>query len=285
MTRIRRAELVHDGLGFPEGPLVLPSGRIAFVQQYLGQISVTDGTTVRPLADVGGNPNGLALGRDGRIYATRGRGMPGGRPATPAIISVEPSSGAWEVVTTEASGQPLRAPNDLCFGPDGALYFTDPTSFDPDDATLRGWLCRHDDRGTQVLYELANVHPNGLAFDSEGRLVWVESVTGRAVRAVHGEQTVIAELGGPSLPDGCAFTADDALVVATFMSGGIHIVTWGDDIGEVAFEWWAPGVRATNVAFDGSTLWVTDAGEPPHVIDHLGGRLWRLETTLAGLPL
>lgn len=280
-----RADLVAEGLGFPEGPLVMPDGRIAFVEEYLGRISVWDGTEVTELAYLGGNPNGLALGSDQRIYATRGRGMPGSRPATPAIISVDPQSGAWDVLAVQASGRPLRAPNDLCFGPDGALYFTDPDGFDPGDESLHGWLCRHDDAGTKLLFDLGNVHPNGLAFDPSGSLVWVESVTGGVVMAIGDDPTVIAELGGPNLPDGCAFTEDGILVVATFQSGGLHVVDWRDGDAQVSFELWASGVRATNVAFDGSALWVTDAGEPPHVIDHLGGRLWRLETTLTGLPL
>ena len=66
-----------SGLGFPEGPLVLPDGRIAFVEEYGGCVSVLEDGRVRHLAEVGGNPNGLALGADGRIYVTRGRGAVG----------------------------------------------------------------------------------------------------------------------------------------------------------------------------------------------------------------
>jgi gluconolactonase len=282
---VPRAQLSAANLGFPEGPLVLPDGRIAFVEEYLGRVSVTDGTAVEPLAVLGGNPNGLALGGDGRIYVTRGAGMAGGQPATPAIVRIDPDNRESAVLTTTASGRLLRAPNDLCFGPDGALYFTDPGPFNPDDDALRGWICRLDDAGCEILFDLPNVHPNGIAFSPRDTLVWVESVTGHVVEVLGGVPAVIARLGEASLPDGCAFATNGSLLVATFRSGGIHIVDWPDGRARARLRRWSADVCATNVAFDGSAVWVTDASLPPHVISNLSGRLWRLETQLNGLRL
>ena len=39
----------------------------------------------------------------------------------------------YETVVTEVDGIALQAPNDLTFGPDGRLYFTDPADYLPDD--------------------------------------------------------------------------------------------------------------------------------------------------------
>jgi gluconolactonase len=281
------ASLQASGLGFPEGPLVLPDGRLAFVQEYGGCVSVLEDGRIRNLAQVGGNPNGLALGADGLVYVTRGRGALGDwradPQATPAIVAVDPATGAWEVVTTSASGRPLRAPNDLCFGPDGMLYFTDPDDFNP-AADFHGWICRTGPNGTEVFYELGNTFPNGLAFDPAGRLVWMESHTKRVIGATpDGGIEMLAQLGEETTPDGCAYAADGRLAIATLFSGGLEVVEWTAGGPKIDRITWAEGVVLTNCCFQGSSIWVTDVGMGWDKSQDTG-RLWRLETTLTGLP-
>ena len=282
------AAVAASGLGFPEGPLVLGDGRIAFVEEYGGCVSVLEDGRTRVLAVVGGNPNGLALGADGLLYVTRGRGAVGAwrapQQVAPAIVAVDPADGRWEVVTTSAGGRPLRAPNDLCFGPDGALWFTDPDDFAPDD-DLRGWICRHDASGTAIHHELGNTFPNGLAFDPTGRLIWMESHRKRAVGQIaDGGWEPLAQLGAETTPDGCAYASDGRLVVATLFSGGLDVVAWEDGGPRIERVTWGSGVVTTNCCFDGSALWVTDVTTDWDKA-HDTGRLWRLETTLTGLPL
>ncbi len=282
------ASLQASGLGFPEGPLVLPDGRLAFVEEYNGCVTVLEEGRTRVMAQVGGNPNGLALGADGRIYVTRGRGVVGDwttdNPVTPAIVAVDPATGAWEVVTETASGRPLRAPNDLCFGPDGMLYFTDPDDFDP-ARDLHGWICRTGPDGTELIHELGNTFPNGLAFDRTGRLAWTESHTKRIVSATAaGESETLAQLGDETTPDGCAYAADGRLVVATLFSGGLDVVDWTAGGAALDRMTWADGVVPTNCCFDGSAIWVTDVGVDWNTARDTG-RLWKLATTLTGLPL
>jgi gluconolactonase len=277
-----------SGLGFPEGPLLLADGRLAFVQEYGGCVSVLEDGQVRQMAQVGGNPNGLAMGADGRIYVTRGRGVVGSwkspDPVTPAIVAVDPASGAWEVVTTTANGRPLRAPNDLCFGPDGMLYFTDPDDFVP-DGDLRGWICRFGPNGTELVYELGNTFPNGLAFNAEGRLVWMESHTKRVIGAIpDGGWETLVQLGEETTPDGCAYAADGRLVVATLMTGGLDVVEWGPAGPRIERMTWTEGSVITNCCFEGSSIWVTDVREDWGQARDTG-KLWRLETSLTGLPL
>jgi len=276
------------GLGFPEGPLVLPDGRIAFVEEYGGCVSVVEDGRPRQLAHVGGNPNGLALGADGMLYVTRGRGAVGSWRApeqvTPAIVVVDPADGSWRVVAETAGGRLLRAPNDLCFGPDGTLYFTDPDDFDP-AADLHGWICTIDAAGAEVAWELGNTFPNGLAFDPGGRLVWMESHTRRAVGATtDGRWDTLAELPDDTTPDGCAYAADGRLVVATLFSGGLDVITWASGVAATERLTWADGVVPTNCCFDGNAIWVTDVRMDWDTA-HDTGKLWRLETTMSGLPL
>jgi gluconolactonase len=282
------ASVQATGLGFPEGPLVLPDGRLAFVEEYNGCVSVLENGQVRVMAHVGGNPNGLALGADGRIYVTRGRGVVGDwhldPPDAPAIVVVDPADGSWDVITTTASGRTLRAPNDLCFGPDGLLYFTDPDDFEP-DADLHGWICRTGPNGTELLHELGNTFPNGLAFNAAGRLVWMESHTKRVVGvASDGSFETLAQLAPETTPDGCAYADDGRLVIATLFTGGLDVVAWNGDDTSIERMTWGEGVVNTNCCFQGNSIWVTDVGTGWTTARDTG-RLWRLETTLTGLPL
>lgn len=282
------ATVQASGLGFPEGPLILPDGRLAFVEEYRGCVSLLEEGRVRRLAQVGGNPNGLALGSDGLIYATRGRGTVGtwnaAEQVPPAIVAVHPDTGKWDVVTTTANERQLRAPNDLCFGPDGMLYFTDPDDFDP-AADLHGWICRHSPTGTELLFELGNTFPNGLAFDRDGRLVWVESHTKHVVRATGatGWET-IAQLGEETTPDGCAYTSDGRLVVATLFTGGLDVIDWSSGAARIERITWGEAIVTTNCCFAGNVLWVSDVGDRWQEPDG-SGKLWRLQTALTGLPL
>ncbi|HVL32805.1 MAG TPA: SMP-30/gluconolactonase/LRE family protein, partial [Actinomycetota bacterium] len=61
-------ELAGD-LGFPEGPVALGGGVIAFTDirhQRVARYAPDEGVTT--LARAGGGPNGLAVGGDGALY-------------------------------------------------------------------------------------------------------------------------------------------------------------------------------------------------------------------------
>ena len=171
-------EIVASGLEVPEGPVVLPDGRIAFVEQRRGQVSVFDGDSVSCLATVGGAANAVTLGADA-LYAAQNGGVVNAwrsaDPRTPGIQRVY-LDGRVEYVTTEVDGQPLLAPNDLCFGPDGRLWFTDPGHpYDPDRRGANGRLVAIGQGRDEIVADVGPVYCNGLAFGVDGRLVWVES--------------------------------------------------------------------------------------------------------------
>lgn len=280
------AEVAAAGLGFPEGPLVLAPGRVAWVEQYAGRVAVLEDGEARTLAHVGGCPNGLALAPDGRLLVAQNGGKlgdwhaPEQRP--PSIVALDPESGAAEVVATHASGRPLRRPNDLCFGPDGAIWFTDPGDYDP-DGDVRGWICRHADGATEIVRELGNVYPNGIGVDGAGRLLWVETHSHLLHALGDDGDALVADLGPAGTGDGFAVAADGTVVVASVFSGGLHVVAPGaDGARAVAQVSWADDLILSNCAFDGSTLWATDATTAWDRSDDHAGRLWRLETNLDG---
>jgi gluconolactonase len=283
---ILSATVVAESLGFPEGPLVLGEGRIAFVEQYPACVSVYEAGAVTTLAVVGGCPNGLAQGPDGRIYFTQNSGGGGTYrcpdPKTPGIFAIDPDGGPVQRITTTASGRALRQPNDLCFGPDGALYFTDPGDEPREQA---GWICRHLGEATEIVHELGPSFPNGIGFDADDRLLWAETRTKR-IMASGSPPSVVAQLDEKGSADGFAFCRDGTLVAATLWSGGLDVVSPGPDGRRaVRRETWAEGVVATNCAFEGQTLWVTDASSTPDETARPTGRLWRLETQLDGKTL
>lgn len=278
-----KREIMATGLEVPEGPALLPDGRIAFVQQVLGMVSAFDGTGVSTISVGPGAPNSVVCGRDGFLYAAQNGGVVDEwRAEIPATPSIERISLAGEITTvsTEVAGVVLQAPNDLVFGPDGRLYFTDPSEpYDPATPRATNRLFALGDDGGEVLIELAPSYTNGLAFTPDERLVWVETYT-RAVCVLNeGARVVLGTLPEGHLPDGLAIAADGRLFIATSASHGITIVSpTGEVLDHLLLD---DHALATNCCFVGSDLWVTDFGvgfRPGNG----RGRLWRVATDAVG---
>jgi len=67
--------------------------------------------------------NGMTLDRDGRLLVCEQ-----GTLDTPARITrVELTTRCTETLVTSVLGRPLNSPNDVTVGPDGAIWFTDPS--------------------------------------------------------------------------------------------------------------------------------------------------------------
>jgi len=114
-------------LGFVEGPVLLESGEIAVVSMDRGCLyAITDHGTSRVIAETAIGANGATEGRDGFLFVAQSglaRGAPRPPDATGGVIVVEPGRAARWLSTD------LVRPNDLCLGPDGLLYVTDPTPY------------------------------------------------------------------------------------------------------------------------------------------------------------
>src|SRR5712691_10711302 len=72
-----KTTLLASGLGFPEGPVVMPDGRIVFCDGNVGELLVYDNGEVSTFARTGGSPWGAVLGSDGTVYLTQGGNVPG----------------------------------------------------------------------------------------------------------------------------------------------------------------------------------------------------------------
>jgi gluconolactonase len=280
------ARLLASERGFPEGPTALPDGRLVFCDGNIGELSVYADGAVGTFAVTGGSPWGAVLGSDGAIYVTQGGNVPGSGD-TSAVSGIQRvrSDGTVELLHSEVDGRNLAGPNDLAFGPDGRLWFTDSGTEHDDRFDVRSpgrlFAVDRDGRGEMVL-ELPDVYPNGIAFDAQKRLYWTESMAHRVMRWEPGGAAVFCQLSDDYVPDGMAFAADGRAFVCTTISEGVTVISPDG----VFIEQIDLGEHATNCIFDGPTLYVTATHVAEIEASQRTGTLWAVETdATGGLPL
>jgi gluconolactonase len=283
----RTVEVVAEGLGHPEGPYVLPDQRVIYANTYASEVGVWEpGGGTGTYAHTGGGPNACMLGSDGFVYLTQCPTVgawvaPEARP--PSIQRAGPD-GKVEVVVTEADGIKLKAPNDLTFGPDGRLYFTDSGDWDPVNLPDPGYICVVESDGScHVLEELESVYPNGIVAEPDGSIVWVESYTRRVVRRrPQGSPEVIHELPDGHVPDGFKIDVDGNFWITTFSSGGIDVISPEGN----RLDFLELGGVPLNCAFGGTSLFVCDFGTTDTSnATPMFGRLLKVDVGVAGMPL
>ena len=277
------------GLSNPEGPVALPDGTWLIVEGGAERGCVThisaDGQTKRIIKKTG-RPNGLAVDSKGVIWVAESK--------TPSLVRLT-MDGKAEVVATECDGEAFLFPNDLCFGPDGALYLTDSGVFidnfvihgqirpDYKDITYDGRVYRID-VGTGKVKKLDTgiKFTNGIAFGPDRLLYANETLTGNIYRYENGQRVLFGNVIRPDAPpgwkgpDGMAFSADGRLFVAVF---GQQDVTVLGKTGAVVERIPTAGKLPTNVAF------ALPGRKRIHVTEYELGQLEAFDVTSDGLPL
>src|SRR5436190_21576536 len=118
-------ELVAEGLKFPEGPIAMADGSVVLVEIQRQTLSrVRPDGAIEVIAELGGGPNGAAVGPDGAVYVCNNGGfqwleadgltLPHGTAPdykTGSIQRVDLNTGAVTTVYAECDGRPLRGPN------------------------------------------------------------------------------------------------------------------------------------------------------------------------------
>ena len=129
--------VITSGLAFPEGPIAMPDGSFVLVEIARGTLTrVSADGEIEVIADLGGGPNGAAIGPDGYCYVCNNGGgeyyeedgvwrfvdeqpadYSGGR-----IERVNLESGEAEVLYDGCDGHRLTGPNDIVFDAEGGLW-------------------------------------------------------------------------------------------------------------------------------------------------------------------
>jgi gluconolactonase len=285
-TRAVDATKLASGLGFPEGPVVMPDGAIVLCDGNTGELLRWHDGEMATFARTGGSPWGAVLGSDGAVYVTQGGNVPGSgdTSAVSGIQRVSGDGGQVELLCSEIAGKALIGPNDLAFGPDGRLWFTDSGSEYDDrfDERVPGRLFVLAASGEgEMLDERPQTYPNGIAFDAQQRLLWTESLVQRVCRLEDGQATTFVQLPEDHVPDGMAFAEDGRIFVCTTTSGGVTVLSPDGQILEEIHI----GAHATNCIFAGSTLYVTATEVADIHADQRTGSFWSVETDATGLAL
>lgn len=281
-------ETLATGLGHPEGPDILPDGRIVMVETYTSKIIAHSAERgIHDYAICGGGPNACMLGSDGAVYITQNGGTVGAWKAeimAPPSIQKAWPDGRVEVVVEEVDGVPLNAPNDLSFGPDGRLYFTDPGDYLPERRSTGRIFALNPDGTGELLDEIPASYPNGIVVEPDGSIVWVESYE-RGVYRLRpgGTSSLIHMLPEKHVPDGLKIAANGDLWITTVFGGSIDIIA-ADGTAVDSLE---TGGVPLNCVFHEGDLIVTDFGDITAITDQapMDGRLWKLRVGVRGMPL
>ena len=239
-----------QGFGFLRDRWRWPMGRCWWWKLGAGTVTAiaTDGST-RPLASVGGGPNGAAIGPDRALYVANNGGFlwterAGCRiPIDPATHTNEPPgfTGGWieridlatgevTVLYKECDARPLRGPNDLVFDADGGMWFTDHGKGRHDSVDRGGlfYAAADGSRIAQLAYPLLG--PNGVGLSPEGDRVDVaETHTGRIWEW---------ELAAPGVVTPVPASWASATVVGAWLRPRIHSTLW--PWRQAAGSWLAP---------------------------------------------
>lgn len=278
--------VVVSGLGFPEGPTYLGGGELV-VTEIRGRCLTrcSDGSAT-VIAKTGGGANGSTLAADGSLYVANNGGLslgpegywfaPGGLEE--GRIQRVTLDGGIEDLPALPGDQPHR-PNDLCFGPDGKLYLTDPRNWEDFANLMVGRLYRLDvsTGGADVIAEVP-MFCNGIAFGPDGRLYVAQSNIMKIIAfdwtpSGVGDPVEFATLER-GFPDGFCFAASGDLYACGSMGHVIEVFD-ADGARKETIEF-PEHTEPTNCCIGDGTLYVTCSGT---------GELVAFDRGLEALPL
>lgn len=238
---------IASGFGFTEGPVWDESGFLYVSDEVQNKI-------YRVYSD-GGKESLISLGDpDGNTFDNERR-LIDCASVLRAIIRVAPN-GQYTILADRFDGKRFNSPNDVVIGPDGALYFTDPTldlpSGQKQEIPFQG-VYRLDNSGRVTVLIKDMSQPNGLAFSPDGKLLYVDDSDRKDIRVfdfhvdgtVSNERRFGDENGHGGVPDGMRVDRDGDLFVVgplgiwIWDSNGHHLgtiltpeqpanLTWGD---------------------------------------------------------
>ena len=286
--------VVTDGLIFPEGPIAMADGSVLVVEIKGGRlIRVHPNGDKDVVADLGGGPNGAAIGPDGACYVCQNGGFnwlsenifgvegydrPHGRAdnyAGGSIQRVDLDTGEVTTLYTHCDGIPINGPNDIVFDKAGNFWFTDHGKTYGRQMDCGAVFYARPDGSMIKQAVFPMLTPNGVGLSPDEKTLYVsETETGRLWHfPIIGEGEVAKEAwpspnGGKLLGqatgyqrfDSMALEADGNICVGTLVTGGI--TTFSPSGEKLSYDQ-GPEPYCTNICFGGAemrTAYITVSG-------------------------
>jgi gluconolactonase len=199
-----KLEKIAGGFGFTEGPVWDPRGFLYVSDEEKNKLlRVYPDGRIETVLEIG-DPDGSTLDAKGRLVTTAS--------VLRAIIRVDPD-GKYKVLADKYDDKKFNSPNDVILGPDGALYFTDPTLDLPkgekQELAYQG-VFRLGTDGSVRLLTTDLAQPNGLAFSPDGKRLYIDDTQRQEIRVydmgLNGElkngRLFGKEVGRGGVPDG-----------------------------------------------------------------------------------
>ena len=232
---------------FIEGPSFDRDGNLYVVDIPFGRIfRISPAGEWALAAEYDGEPNGLKIQRDGRIFVADYRN---------GLLRLDPGSGRVLPVLPRRNSERFKGLNDLTFASNGDLYFTDQGQTGLHDPTGRVYRLSPDGRLDCLI---ANVpSPNGLVLNLAENVLYVAVTRGNSIwRMPLMRDGSVSKVGlffqffGSSGPDGLALDQEDNLVVAHASLGSAFLLSRrGEPLYRIRS---CRGATVTNAAFGGT---------------------------------
>jgi gluconolactonase len=242
---------------FLEGPSLDRAGNLYVVDVAWGRIfRISPAGDVTVVAEYDGEPNGLKIHKDGRIFIADYRH---------GIMRLDPATGSVQPLLDHGPNGRFRGVNDLVFASSGDLYFTDQGMTGLHDPTGRLYCLRADGRLDLLLSTIPS--PNGLVPSLDETAVFVNVTRDNAVWRVpltsDGKAFKVGafiRLSGGVGPDGLAMDRDGNLAVAHLGLGVVWLISpLGEPIARIRS---CADLAVTNLAYGGPggrTLFITES--------------------------
>ena len=243
---------------FLEGPSFDRDGNLFVVDVAWGRIfRISPAGEVELFLEYDGEPNGLKIHADGRIFVTDYRH---------GIMVIDPRTRDVKPYLERSALDRFKGVNDLVFASNGDLYFTDQGLTGLHDPTGALYCLRSNGRLDKLLANIPS--PNGLVLNLAENIVYVNVTRGNCVWRVpllpdgtpYKVGVFIQLSGGLGGPDGLAIDSQGGLAIAHVGMGTVWLFS---ALGEPTLRIRSvAGLATTNVAYggaDGRTLYITES--------------------------